>query len=216
MAKMAKRLTGYRSFWPIWLGCAGKQDGRTLFDIQRDWGITTNYLYHKEPGLKMPMYKAMAGEGFTEKGKRKINAKFDWIPEYVIGMHKPPHPEKWSINLLMLENWPLMQEFIKKHSAALFSPENMKILYGNVDTLSRMAPYIFDDIFTLAIVSNILPFCAKYGANMVSRILYTMIALSPGRNLLDYCQAISKQIGDGFPRLISDENVLMNILSPSE
>jgi len=212
---MPRKLTDYRSFWAIWLGCAGYPKGRTLFSIQKEWGIKTNYLYHREPGLGVPMYKAMEKDTYLAKEKSKISPKFWWIPDYVLGMHKPPAPREWSMNLVMLENWSLVQAFIEKHSEVLFSQENMKILYSGVDAVSRMGPYIFDDIFSLAIISNILPFCARYSAKLVSRIMYTLLSMSPARNLLGYFNAIRKRLKESdFPNIISSEEKLMDMLYP--
>lgn len=214
---MQKKLTDYRSFWAVWLGCAGSPDGRTLFGIQKEWGITTNYLYHREPGLDMPIYKAMSRSGFLTKEKTKIKARYDWITDYVLSMHKPGSPHEWSMNMIMLEHWALVQKFIEKHESVLFSQGNMKILYSGIDSVSRMGPFIFDDLFSLIIISNILPFCAKYSANLVSRIMYTILAMSPGRDLLGYFNAIRKQLKDSdFPGIISSEEKLLDVLFPVE
>jgi len=214
---MPRKLTDYRSFWAVWLGCAGTPEGRTLFSVQKEWGITTNYLYHREPGLDMPIYKAMAKDGFLTKEKKKISSNFRWISDYVLSMHKPASPGEWSMNIVMLENWPLVQKFIEKHSSVLFSHKNLKTLYGGIDAVSRLGPFIFDDIFSLIIISNILPFCAKYKANLVSRIMFTLLSLSSGRNLLDYFNAIRGQIKDNdFPVIIASEESLMDILYPME
>jgi hypothetical protein len=214
---MPRRLSDYRSFWAVWLGCAGNPEGRTLFSIQKEWGITTNYLYHREPGLNMPIYKAMAKDGYIKKEKKKIMPKFAWIPDYVISMHKPTKAKEWSMNIVMLENWALVQEFLEKHKDVLFSQENLTILYSGINAVSSMGPYIFDDIFSLIIISNILPFCAKYRANLVSRIMYTLLSLSSGRNLMGYFNAINTKLkSNDFPRIIASEEALMDILYPLE
>jgi len=214
---MPRKLTDYRSFWAVWLGSAGSKDGKTLFNIQKDWGITTNYLYHREPGLNAPIYKAMTKERYLTKEKNKISPRFEWISEYVIGMHKPAKPREWSMNMIMLENWVLVQEFIEKHCNVLFSHDNLNVLYGNIDTLSKMGPYVFDDIFSLIIISNILPFCARYKANLVSRIMYTILSLSTGRDILSYFNALKDQLKENdFPSIISSEEGLMDVLYPLE
>jgi len=218
--KMPKKLTDYRSFWTVWLGCAGSPDGRTLFSIQKEWGITTNYLYHKEPGLNKPMHKAMAEEGFLEKAKvqKKIIAKFGWTTDYVIGMHKPPKQGEWSMNLVLLENWVTIHAFMEKHRSVLFDPNNLKTLYGTKDIMASAGRYIFDDIFAMIIVSNILPFCKKYRADLVSRIIYTLMSMQAGRNTLGYFKSVNSQLkeGKGFPTIIINENALMKLLYPSD
>ncbi len=215
---MTRKLTSYRSFWTVWLGSAGAKEGTTLFNIQKTWGITTNYLYHREPGLNKPMYKAMKEDACITKEGKRIKAGYGWVPEYVISMHKPPGRDEWSLNVLLLQNWKIVQDFIEKNAGVLFSTENLKTLYGDLECMSRMGPYMFDDIFKLVVVSNLLPICSRYSANIVARIMYTMISMAPGRNLLPYFQSITKQLGghDSFPKVIENESMLMDVLFPIE
>ena len=120
------------------------------------------------------------------------------------------------MNLLMIESWPIIEKFVKKRADVLFSQDSLKTLYGGIKGLSQLAPYIFDDIFTMTVISNIIPFCEKYKANLVSRILYTSLAMPPGRDLLGYYLMISKTLKNDspFPQIIHDENLLLDILYP--
>ena len=80
-------LFDYTNFWLIWLSCAEKPT--TLFKIQKRWKIKTNYLYHKERGLKKPLFRSMIDGGFIEKNGKEITARFDWIPSYVVERTMP-------------------------------------------------------------------------------------------------------------------------------
>ncbi len=210
---MPKKLQEYKNFWLIWLSSAGNPNGTSLFTIQKLWNITSNYLYHKESGLNKPLYSAMIEEGFITKKSRKITARFDWVPAYMIERHSPDK-ERWSLNIFMIENWAKIQDFIQKQHDILFGHENLKTLYRNIKTIRKTGQDIFEDIFTLVFVSNIMPFCAKYGANLVARIIYTMISMTPERDLLGYFKKIIPEIskmGD-FPRIIENEKKLMDVL----
>jgi hypothetical protein len=212
---MPKKLTDYKNFWLIWLGCAGSSGGTSLFKIQREWGITTNYLYHRQAGLKKPLYTAMIAERFIEKEERRIKARFDWIPEYMIERHRPKEGE-WSLGMFIIERWGKIQGFIEKHHEALFDLKALRVLYPDTKSILRAGRDIFDDIFTVVFASNILPFCAKYRANVVARIIYTMMSVTPGRDILAYFKRITSDslVKNTLPQLIADEIELMRVIHP--
>jgi hypothetical protein len=84
--------------------------------------------------------------------------------------------------------------------------------------MNNLGPYIFDDIFKLIIVSNLLPICSRYSANIVARIMYTLLSMAPGRNLLGYLKSVTAGLGgsESFPEIIANESMLMDVLYPIE
>ena len=211
-----RKLTDYRNFWLIWLGCAGDTDGTSLFSIQKEWCITTNYLYHREAGLNKPLCTAMIEGKFIEKKGRKLIAKFDWIPDYVIERQRPRGSKGWSLKMFTIENWAKVQDFIETYHEAIFDTKVLKTLYPDLKSIQRKGQDIFDDVFTLILVSNILPFCSKYKAHTVTRIIYTILSVTPERDLLGYFLKIMPEVSrmGEFPRVITDENELMGMLYP--
>ena len=170
-----KKLFEYSNFWLIWLECAGESEGTSLFKIQEEWGIKTNYLYHKEKGLGKSLFKNMIEQGYMQNGKKGPIAKFDWIPSYVLEKHKLTDQRGWSLNGFIIEKMPLMQKFIEHNHEILFDRVLLNKLYRNdLNTIKSSGSTIFDDIRLFVFVSNLMPFCKKYGADIVTRMLFTM------------------------------------------
>lgn len=212
---MAK-LTEYKNFWLIWLGTAGKSEGTSLFRLQQDWGITTNYLYHKEAGLGRPLVKHMVENGFLSQEKSKFHARFEWVPSYVLERHPLPRENVWSPNTRVIEKWPIVQKFIEEHRAVVFDASNLRTLYkNNLDSFKNLAPSVFDDIYLFAFMSGLAPFCAKYHAAIVSRMLSTLVSIQPEKDLLAYFAALRQNTGPSeIPQIIKDEGELLQALSP--
>jgi hypothetical protein len=206
-----KKLMDYSNFWLIWLGCAGHRHGTTLYKIQDAWGITTNYLYHKEARLGRPLFQAMIEEGYIKKDKRLVKADFSWIPSYMIESHKV-EKKGWSAGVLILENWPLVQDFIEKNREILFGEESLKILYKNIRGLKAGGRAIFDDIFIITLADNISCISEEYKARVVGRILDTIISLFPGRDLFGYFQKLRGNVK--FPPIIKNDKEMLNCLRP--
>ena len=83
-------VTDYKNFWLIWMNAAGNREGQSLFSIQNQWGIRTNYLYHNETGLKTPLYIRMIKDGYLEKSGKRLKANFGWINTYVKKKYQIP------------------------------------------------------------------------------------------------------------------------------
>ncbi|MBI4021004.1 MAG: hypothetical protein HY369_02065 [Candidatus Aenigmarchaeota archaeon] len=204
-------LPTFRNFWVIWLNCAGPPT--TLYAIQRDWGITTNYLYHREASLGKPLFQAMIDQGYVKKESRHLEASFSWIPGHIIEEHKIEQ-KGWTPSLLLLQNWPLVQAFLEKHRTLLFAPAALKALYkGQLDLLARAGPAYFQDLFLLAITANMVRLSQRYKAGAVERILYTFLALLPDRDLTTYSRGITAETE--FPLIIKDEEEMLASLIPS-
>ena len=207
----------YKNFWVIWLSCAGKQNrGISLFEIQNMWGITTNYLYHKEMGLNRPLYIHMIKEGYIEKEGRKLKPKFDWIPEYLKDRYLIEGTgNQWFPIALLNVKWPLIQKFLKTHSEKIFDLENMKVLYKNDrEIMGRYGPFIFSDIFLMVLFFNMILFSRKYKADVVMRIVSTVISVFSDRDILNYIRKLSADIGKDVPIIIRNEDELNRLMYP--
>lgn len=215
-----EKLFEYTNFWLIWLGCAGSAEGTSLFKIQSDWKIKTNYLYHKETGLGKPLFKDMLEQGYLDNGKSGLVAKLDWIPSYVLENHKLPSEANggWTLNTFIIEKMPDIQKFIESNKAILFDSILVSSLYrGNLDTIKREGRTIFDDIGLFVFVSNLIPFCKRYGADIVVRMIFTMISFQSEKDLLGYFNALRQKIPeDKIPKIIDNEGDLVRILYPLE
>ncbi|MFH1978312.1 MAG: hypothetical protein ABIJ92_03225 [Candidatus Aenigmatarchaeota archaeon] len=212
-----KKLTDYRNFWLIWLTCAEFVDGVSLFRIQKEWGIKSNHLYHKESGLRKPLFKEMIESGYLAKEKNKLIAKFDWVAEYMVTQHKDINSEGWSPNLFVIESWPKIHTFMEKNQSLFFKLSNIKILYKNsTQTMRKVGFSIFNDIFLVMLILNIVPFCKNSNADIVIRIMDTITAFSLERDLYHYAKSIIPHIykAPDLPKLIKDERELVKVLSP--
>jgi hypothetical protein len=211
------KLTEYKNFWMIWLSAAGRPQGVSLFSIQNDWGIKTNYLYHGEAGIGKPLYLAMIKEGFLEKQGKRLRAKFDWIPGFMKERYQPfGHVDYWVPFNLVSAKWPQVQAFMEKNAHTLFDIRNMRILYRNSkDILGGSGQHIFSDIFIYVLFNNLTIFCRKYKAEIVLRILLTTFSVFTDRDLMNYMRhlnasAISKEI----PLIIGDEAEMNALMCP--
>lgn len=208
-----EELTRYKNFWLVWMSAAGNKEGISLFMIQKEWGITTNYLYHHERRLKKPLFKAMIDEQYLEKSGRNLKARFDWIPDYILKKRRMSLSDQWSPNFQVIEKWALIQRFLEKSSPALFAMKNLKVLYKNTDSIKKTGQFIFDDLYLFVLIYNIMPFCRKYKADIVTRIMYTIVSMASERNLLAYFQEVSRA-GITIPLIVRDESTLDEILCP--
>ncbi len=209
-----KKLFEYSNFWLIWLECAGTPEGTSLFKIQEEWKIKTNYLYHKEKGLGKSLFKNMIEQGYLEDGKKGPVAKFDWIPSYVLEKHKLTNQSSWSLNSFIIEKMPIMQQFIEHNRQVLFDRILISKLYKeNINTIKHEGSTIFDDIRMFVFVSNLMPFCKKYGADIVVRMLFTMLSFYSEKDLLGYFNALKQKIPEeSIPTVIENEGELVRVL----
>ena len=212
-----KKLVEYNNFWLIWLECAENIDGISIFNIQENWGIKTNYLYHKEKSLGKPLFKSMLDEGYLKEGKNGLVADFDWIPSYILKNHDLKSGNLgWSLNNFIVENIPVIHKFIKKNNSVLFNRSSIKKLYrSDINILKHESQNIFDDIMLFVFVYNLMPFCKRYGAEIVIRMLYTFFSFSLQKDFLNYYNELNNKLQkDSVPVIISNEGELVNILCP--
>ncbi|MFC2143880.1 hypothetical protein ACFLQO_00755 [Candidatus Aenigmatarchaeota archaeon] len=207
----------YKNFWVIWLTCAGNSDkGISLFEIQNKWGITTNYLYHHEMGLKKPLYINMIKEGFIKKEGRKLKPEFGWIPEYMKDRYLIEGTgNQWYPVALLNVKWSMIQRFIKDNSKVIFNLDNLRVLYkDDRELVGRYGYHVFSDIFLMVLFSNMILFSRKYKADVVMRIISTIVSIFSDRDLLNYIRKISLEIGKNMPVIINNEDELNRLMYP--
>ncbi len=215
MRKKSK-LTDYKNFWLIWINCAGEKEGVSLFRIQTDWDVKTNYLYHNEVGLGAPLFRSMIRENYMTKEGKRLKAKFEWIPEFIREKYEGRESEGlWFPDSLLRIKWGAVQKFIEKYHPVLFDSKNIRLLYRNdKELMGRSGFQIFSDIFVYVLFSNLRTFCKKYGADVVLRIISTLISLSTERDLLNYIYKLDSKLSGvpDFPLIVKDEGELSKIL----
>jgi len=216
---MRPALVDYKNFWLIWINCASRKEGVSLFKVQTEWGIKTNYLYHNEAGLGKPLFKCMVEQGYLEKSGKNLKPRFGWIPGYMAKRYKPLEflelPDQWFPNKFIDLKWPLVQAFVEKYHETIFDPKKIKLLYrGNKDLLGSHGPSIFTDVFLYVMFRNIMSFTSKYKADVVLRMISTLISLSTEANVINYIHKLhvdQKDIID-MPVLAANENELSRVL----
>lgn len=216
---MKATLTDYKNFWLIWISCAGKKKGVSLFQIQNRWGIKTNYLYHNESGLGKPLFRCMMEEGYITKSGKYLRAKFDWISKFMKKKYEPAEflekPDQWLPNKFINLKWDKVQKFTEKNNEKIFEWKKIKVLYnGDKDLIGAEGKMIFSDVFLYIMFSNIMAFTKKYKADVVVRIVSTLISLSTRRNLLNYMFRMHSEMKNmiTFPMIIMNENELSRAL----
>jgi hypothetical protein len=214
--RIKEKITDYKNFWLIWINSAGGDRGISLFEIQTTWDVKTNYLYHNEVGLKSPLFRCMIRENYITKEGKRLRAEYAWIPAYVRERYFAKETaENWVPDFLLRTRWPAVQKFMEKYHAVLFDKKNLKILYKNdKEVLGKYGPHIFADVFLYVLFSNLRLFCRKYEADVVLRMIATMISLSAERDLLNYMRMADSKLRNvvDFPVLVKDENELSRIL----
>jgi len=213
-----KKMTDYKNFWLIWLTTASEPNGTTLFKIQKEWNISTNYLYHKESGIRKPLFKEMIAEGYLREENKKLFARFEWITDYIMVEYKHKiEKQVWSPNLFIIKTWPHIQKFIEENQSIFFNIDKIKTLYKNdIKTIRKVGFTIFSDILLSIYILNIIPFCMKYNANVVVRIIYTLVTMASEKNFYGYFNSIRPFIekNPNFPKIIPDEKTLLKVLAP--
>ena len=211
-----QKITDYKNFWLIWINSAGNDEGVSLFRIQTDWDIKTNYLYHSEVGLNAPLFRMMIRENYITKEGKRLKANFEWVPEYIRERYSGIGKEGfWFPDYLIRIKWGLVQKFIEKYHSVLFNIDNLRILYGNdKEVLGKHGPQIFIDVFLYILFSNLRIFCKKYEADVVMRMMSTLISLSSEKDMLNYIHKLDSQLSKvvDFPVLMRDEEELSKML----
>jgi len=180
---MKEELLNSKVFWFIWLNCAGKEV--SLFEIQKRWKITSNFLYHKHKTLKKTYIELMIESGFVEKLDRKIRAKFEWIEEYIKQYYKGTILEKYSS---------VLTKFILKYKDIFFDFNNLKTLFKSEENWKDYGKEIFRYIFFVLIYKDVERFLKEHKAEGVKMLIDILINSCSEVNLLEYVDLVSKKI----------------------
>jgi hypothetical protein len=158
----------------------------------------------------------MTRDNYITKSGKRLKAEFKWVPGYVLQKHPAKESaENWLPDFLIRTKWPVLQKFMEKYHTVLFNQKNLKTLYRNdKELIGKYGPQIFTDIFLYVLFSNLRMFCRKYEADVVLRMISTVIALSSERDLLNYMKAVDLELRRvvDFPVMVKDENELSRIL----
>lgn len=170
-------------FWFIWLNCASKET--SLFEIQKRWRITSNFLYHKHKRLKKTYVELMINEGFIEKIDKKLRAKFEWIEEYIREYYKGTVLERYSS---------LVAKFCIKYREILFDFDNLKTLFKNEENWKLFGSEIFRYVFFALVYKDVKSFLKEHRAEGVMMLIDLIVHFSNKLNLLSYSQIVSEKI----------------------
>lgn len=217
--RVKESITSYKNFWLIWINAAGSRKGTSLFRIQTDWEIKTNYLYHNESGLNKPLFLSMIKGEYISKDGKRLSANFGWIPEYVRRAYRPLDslpPNFWMPNGLIVSGWGIIQKFMEENHEILFDPKAIRTLFrGNREILGRYGMNIFSIIFLFVLFNNLKLFASKYRAEIVLRMVSTLASLVSELDVVNYMQKLSSGLkGKNIPYIASNENELSRILCP--
>ena len=115
-----------------------------------------------------------------------------------------------------MEKIPDIHKFIKDNHQVLFNKNLIKKLYlSDISIIKREGKGIFDDIMLFIFVYNLIPFCKRYNADIVIRMLYTFFSFSLQKDFLNYFNELNNNLQEGsVPNIITNEGELVNILCP--
>jgi hypothetical protein len=198
-----KKLVEYLDFWLIWLSCVSQE--KSLFQIQQEWGIRTNYLYHKESALGKPLFSSMIDQNYLIKVGRKLKGTLDWVQNYI--------PEKHP-DTLIEKHKETIQEFVEKHHQILFNLDNLKILFKNdINLIKKNGDNIFSYITLYILYLDLSKLCAEYGADIVMEMFTIIFSVLPEVDFLGYMKSIDEDIGkiETEPLIIKDVKDLISL-----
>ena len=200
---MPKKLNLFDSsiFWFIWLNCLEKPI--TIFEIQKRWKITSNYLYHKDKNFNRPIFILMKEKGYLEQEGNKYYSTLHWAKDYIKEYYKGTILEKYN---------DLIVEFCIKYRNILFSYENLIKLFGKDDAKwKQYGKRIFEIILFVLFFKDLEIFVSEHRAAIVIdlfKILLSPLSLEP--NVLSYYNSIKDKILE--PRIISTKSDVENLI----
>ncbi len=179
-----KKVENYGNFWLIWLSCASKP--KSLFQIQFEWGISTNYLYHRERGLKKRISEIMLQENYIERKGKNLIAKFDWVPTYLSRQLPEIVIKKYGRKFLT---------FLVNNRQAIFDLGNLKILFKNDPSLlKKYGRHLFSYIFLFMFLADFSKLSQKYRAEHIPKVFKFMLKFSTEVNLVKYFERLEERI----------------------
>ncbi|MCD6371246.1 MAG: hypothetical protein J7L39_00820 [Candidatus Aenigmarchaeota archaeon] len=182
----------FGNFWLIWISCAGKK--KSLYQIQKMWGIKTNYLYHPEKSLNKPMFKLMLDEGYIRKEGKYLTADFYWVKEYIVLNYKGSLMEKYVDAFL---------GFLRDKKEIFFNPDNILLLFrGNPSLLKRYGRNIFSYIFLYLLYRDFREIAKIYKAEYIARIFRVFLEFTSEINLKGYFDRIDEKLIEYSPTIV--------------
>lgn len=179
-----KRVEKYGNFWLIWLSCVSKP--RSLFQIQFDWGISTNYLYHRERGLRKRISEIMVQQNYVEKKGRSLVAKFDWVLDYLSQRFPELMIRKYGRKFL---------RFLMDNRRAIFDLENLKLLFNNNPSLlKKYGKNFFSYVFLFMLLYDFSKLSQKYKAEHIPRVFKFMLKFATEVNLVEYFKRLEERV----------------------
>ncbi len=180
-------LKEYGNFWLIWITCAGEK--KSLFGIQKEWGITTNYLYHSERALGEPTFRSMIKEGYLEKEGKYLIAKFDWIKKFILLNYPGSLLEKFVDKFF---------EVVVRYKSLFFDLKKLKLLFrGNPTLVKKYGRNIFLYIFLFLLYQDFLQVSKLYKAEYVAKIFKNLLEFIGEINLKAYFEELEREWTEG-------------------
>ncbi len=189
-------------FWFLFLNCAEKEV--SMFEIQKRWKITSNYLYHKHKKLSKPLFEYMYEKGYLEKRDSKFISNFNWVKDYISTYYKGTILEEYSS---------LIVEYCVKYREILFSFDNLSKLFGkDEEKWKTYGKKIFEIIFFVLIYKDIEKFVKEHRALIVLDLFKIFLySLSFEINFLEYLNSVKDKILE--PKIISIKSDIEKFLS---
>lgn len=188
-------------FWFIWLNCAAKDV--SLFEIQKRWKITSNFLYHKHKKLGKTFVELMLEGGYIERIEKKIKARFEWIEDYIKEYYKGTILEEYSS---------VLTKFCNKYNEILFDYNALRKLFVTEDNWKVLGKEIFRYIFFSLIYKDIERFLREHRAQGVKILIDIIYHISNPIDILSYSVYISERIPE-YPNIISTKSDIEKIYS---
>jgi len=193
------KITESQVFWFIWLNCAEKPT--SIFQIQKKWKITSNFLYHRIKKYDKPLFLAMLEQGFLKREGKKFFSNFEWIKDYINEKYRGTILEKYNNEI---------QRFISKYYQTFFSFDDLSKLFGNEGNWKEYGKNIFKYIFFCLLYKDMQRFLEENNALIVLKIIELMVKSFSEVNLVEYAREIAKNIE--YPNIISTKSDLENII----
>ena len=180
---MKEELLNSQVFWFIWLNCAGKEV--SLFEIQKRWKITSNFLYHKHKKFKKTFIELMIEQNLIEKIDKKIRARFEWVEDFIKEYYKGTILENYSS---------IITKFCVKYREIFFDFDNLKKLFGGEENWKNYGKEIFRYVFIALLYKDLVRFLKEHKAEGVRMMLDILLASYGPTNLLEYSKIISEKL----------------------
>lgn len=185
-------LQNFGNFWLIWISCAGQK--QSLYQIQKLWGIKTNYLYHPEKSLKVPLFSSMINEGYIRKEGKYLLAEFSWVKEYLLLNYKGTLMENYLETFF---------EFLVDNKEKFFQIDYLRLLFrGKPSLVKKYGKNIFSFIFLYLLYRDFREIAKLYKAEYIARIFRIFLNFTGELNLRMYFDKLDEEFKTYTPVLV--------------